>query len=153
LVNDVADVLESIAVGPTHTPALYGNFLKALISAKLDPSATISQQHHHAGSSSANGIGSSLSPPSANTSASANASLGAGINASGGLASPIPGGEPSWQLGGLGEFNLDGEMGPVMDMSVFPPTMADEGQQAAMMGGKMDNILSSVFWDSVLVPG
>ena len=53
------------------------------------------------------------------------------------------------------EFNLNSEMGPVADMSTFPPTMApmpaeDHHTSAGMT---MDNILSSGFWDSMLVPG
>ncbi|KAJ7578465.1 fungal-specific transcription factor domain-containing protein [Mycena floridula] len=52
----------------------------------------------------------------------------------------------------LNEFQFNSEMGPVVDMSTFPPTMAtntssDDG------GFKMDNILSNAFWDSVIVPG
>lgn len=56
---------------------------------------------------------------------------------------------------GLNEFQFEGEMGPVADMSTFPPTMAtvpsDDHNMSSMMS--MDSILTSGFWDSVLVPG
>lgn len=54
----------------------------------------------------------------------------------------------------LNEFQFDSEMGPVADISTFPPTMAahpDDGIMNGMMS--MDSILSNNFWDSVLVPG
>lgn len=55
----------------------------------------------------------------------------------------------------LNEFQFDSEMGPVADISTFPPTMAanpsnDDGLNGMM---SMDSILSNNFWDSVLVPG
>ncbi|THU81507.1 hypothetical protein K435DRAFT_693452 [Dendrothele bispora CBS 962.96] len=131
LVNDVADVLESISVSSTHTPALYAAFLKALISAKTDSSSLstatalaasssgvdLHQHHHH-------GAGSSSSAAAGNN-------------------------------GFLGEFSFEGEMGPVVDMSTFPPTMGPNPvEEPGSSGGlPMDSILSSDFWDSVLVPG
>ena len=54
----------------------------------------------------------------------------------------------------LENFSYTGEMGPVMDISTFPPTMAPAPagmDMSSMMS--MDSILSSDFWDSVLVPG
>ncbi|KAF5357846.1 hypothetical protein D9756_001242 [Leucocoprinus leucothites] len=55
------------------------------------------------------------------------------------------------------EFNFESEMGPVVDMSTFPPTMAappNPTDDGPMMGGlTMENILSSGFWDNMLVPG
>lgn len=53
----------------------------------------------------------------------------------------------------LMEFNFNSEMGPVADMSTFPPTMAPMPTDDASAGMTMDNILSSGFWDSMLVPG
>lgn len=57
----------------------------------------------------------------------------------------------------LNEFQFEGEMGPVMDMSTFPPLMAphptDDPNEHGTSGLAMDSILSSNFWDSVLVPG
>lgn len=53
----------------------------------------------------------------------------------------------------LNEFQFDSEMGPVVDMSTFPPTMAPVPSEDFMGGMKMDNILSNAFWDSMLVPG
>lgn len=53
----------------------------------------------------------------------------------------------------LAEFQFDSEMGPVADMSTFPPTMAPFPTEDNFGMLTMDSILSSGFWDSVLVPG
>jgi hypothetical protein len=53
----------------------------------------------------------------------------------------------------LDEYQFESEMGPVADMSTFPPTMAPNPSENNMGSLTMDNILSSGFWDSVLVPG
>ncbi|KAI9510279.1 fungal-specific transcription factor domain-containing protein [Russula earlei] len=52
----------------------------------------------------------------------------------------------------LSEFQFASEMGPVADMSTFPPTMAT-AQQDDLGLLSMDSILSGGFWDNVLVPG
>ena len=44
-------------------------------------------------------------------------------------------------------------MGPVADISTFPPTMAPYPPEDNMGVLAVDNILSSGFWDSMLVPG
>lgn len=135
LVKDVADTFESIAANPHHTPALYSAFLRALISTRIDAFAT-------------NNDPASVPPNDAKET---------GLNSNGYV-----------QLGNLGvsltngyandplnEFQFDSEMGPVADISTFPPTMAampspDDGLNGMM---SMDSILSNNFWDSVLVPG
>ena len=53
----------------------------------------------------------------------------------------------------LNEFQFDSEMGPVADISTFPPTMAPYPPEDSMGTLAVDNILSSGFWDSMLVPG
>lgn len=116
----MADVLESISVNPTHTPALYSTFLRALISARLEgPSDE-----------------------------KANADVPNGMGA---------GHQVHFQEMGtmypLNEFQFDGEMGPVADVSTFPPTMAPNPMEDPGPGVTMDSIFSSNFWDSVLVPG
>ena len=51
-------------------------------------------------------------------------------------------------------FQVNSEMGPVADMSTFPPTMAPTNPNGDVSGMlPMDSILSTNFWDSVLVPG
>lgn len=55
--------------------------------------------------------------------------------------------------GPLSEFQFDSEMGPVADMSTFPPTMAPNPSEDHLGMLTMDSILSASFWDSVLVPG
>ena len=59
-------------------------------------------------------------------------------------------GEPSFLLN---EFQFESEMGPVADISTFPPTMAPYPPEDNMGLLAVDNILSSGFWDSMLVPG
>jgi hypothetical protein len=58
----------------------------------------------------------------------------------------------------LNEFQFNSEMGPIMDMSTFPPTIATmaatgEDQHGQQNMISMDSILSTGFWDSMLVPG
>jgi hypothetical protein len=178
LVKDVADVLENIAANSTHTPALYSSFLRALISAKTDPPPQVDeamgspsgeppessnasasgdigggqhglhQQQQHLQHANANQIPNQNQPPASSSSSTSSSSHHLGnpfgnvyLN---GLGSDL----------GLGEFQLDGEMGPVADMSTFPPTMMSSNHEDVNMGMlSMDNILSSGFWDSVLMPG
>lgn len=140
LVNEVADVLDNIAANPLHTPALYSGFLRALISAKLDNSASapingdekqpsqVQPQFQQLDHDQGNLIRGDLPPYSSSY------------------------GQDASLL--LNEFQFDSEMGPVADMSTFPPTMAPNPSEDAMMSGlTMENILSSGFWDSMLVPG
>ncbi|KAH7929661.1 hypothetical protein BV22DRAFT_1102319 [Leucogyrophana mollusca] len=130
LVKDVASVLEGVAVNSHHTPALYSTFLRALISARTDGPAS------HAESEEVTpGERDELSPPG---------DIGPPMN------------NPAYFGGGMGngmnDFQFTGEMGPVADMSTFPPTMAPISEDS-MGSMSIDNILSSGFWDSVLVPG
>lgn len=127
LVNDVADALEHAAAGPLHTPALYSGFLRALVSAKTEPpsSETEGQQSAHS-----SGHTTSHEPNGA--------ASGSGSNTN---------------VVSLAEFQFDSEMGPVADMSTFPPTMAPFPTEDNLGMLTMDSILSASFWDSVLVPG
>jgi hypothetical protein len=145
----VADVLESIAANQLHTPALYSGFLRALISARVDPSS----------SSSGN-----MSPSSQGGDAG-NDNGGMGGSGTGGGGTPTSPGDgtiPNTFAGYmnghggdtiLNEFHFDGEMGPVADMSTFPPTMAMNQPDDNVGMLSMDSILSNGFWDSVLMPG
>ncbi|KAI0345094.1 hypothetical protein BDW22DRAFT_1405901 [Trametopsis cervina] len=130
LVNDVANVLEEAAVTPMHTPALYSVFLRALVSAKTEPPSNSETQQ-------------SLSnDPSTPNDVQSSQQNGNGHNYN----SLRSAGDP------LSEFQFDGEMGPVADISTFPPTMAPlPDDHLGML--TMDSILSASFWDSVLVPG
>ena len=132
MVNDVADVLEKAAAGPMHTPALYSCFLRALVSAKTEPSTGFPSQ-------TPNG---DVEPTSQDHAQAAQ------LHAPGGNAY-VNAFDP------LGEFQFDGEMGPVADISTFPPTMAPNPHAEDHLGNMltMDSILSASFWDSVLVPG
>lgn len=129
--------MESIAANPHHTPALYSGFLRALISARVDPSPA------------SNGDPASvLANDAKEPGASGDTDLGhLGL-------SSLPNGNTTMN-DPLNEFQFDSEMGPVADISTFPPTMAsnpsvDDGMNGMM---SMDSILSNNFWDSVLVPG
>lgn len=160
LVRDVADTLDNIAANPLHTPALYSGFLRALISAKLDQQQLPSSHH------SMNGDDKSLSVDGGEQQQmqqqlSNNADGGTGSQNGGDGFSH--GGNPLHLFGGgdgsngnnfmLNEFQFDSEMGPVADISTFPPTMAPHPSEDSLGVLTMENILSSGFWDSMLVPG
>lgn len=131
LVKDVADVLENISANSLHTPALYAGFLRALISAKTDPSSAQDRPSSQGGQGT----------PSQDAQH--------GSNSFGG--DPMAyNSEPTFSVN---EFQFDSEMGPVADMSTFPPTMAPNPSEDAFGALTVDNILSSGFWDSMLVPG
>lgn len=131
LVNDVADVLEKAAVGSLHTPALYSVFLRALVSAKTEPTSHNDEQHSlmDQGPVAASHEEQLLHASNVNQNASAQ------------------------MHDALADFQFEGEMGPVIDMSTFPPTMASNLSEDHMGMLTMDSILSASFWDSVLVPG
>ncbi|KAK7038187.1 fungal-specific transcription factor domain-containing protein [Favolaschia claudopus] len=133
LVTDVADVLEKIAANPLHTPALYSKFLRALISQRKDGPSSAPESKPMSRSS---GHG----PPTPDIPQFSSPSLTFGATDKSGTFT-------------LNEFQFDGEMGPVADMSVFPPTMAPTPSEDTLGALTMDNILSNGFWDSMLVPG
>ncbi|KIJ16877.1 hypothetical protein PAXINDRAFT_168319 [Paxillus involutus ATCC 200175] len=153
LVKDIATVLGGIAVNPHHTPALYSTFLRALISARTDgPQQQQSQQQHRLQQRPQQ-----QQQPQPHTQTDVGVSDGALLQNDMGLSvSNSALFDPAMTtngMDGMNEFQF-GEMGPVADMSTFPPTMAalppsDEGM--GMLS--MENILSNGFWDSVLVPG
>ncbi|GJJ12364.1 hypothetical protein Clacol_006605 [Clathrus columnatus] len=137
LIKDVADLLEKVAAGPLHTPALYSSLLRALIAAKFDstpataPSTSASSIHNS--DIQADGTPSENSAPNPNT-----------LMSSG----------TQYQLLGLDNniYQSAGEMGPAADISIFPPRMVDTTEETSNLLS-MDSILSSDFWDNVLVPG
>ncbi|KIY46961.1 hypothetical protein FISHEDRAFT_31353, partial [Fistulina hepatica ATCC 64428] len=132
LVKGVADTLVSVAAYHLHTPALYGGFLHAVISAKLRPHQ---QQTMQAQGTTTNGLAPSgrLNPAMVYS------------GAAGAIHDPA--------FSHMNEFSFESEMGPVADISTFPPTMASSTQEDFMAELSMDNILSNGFWDSVVVPG
>ncbi|KAF8912152.1 fungal-specific transcription factor domain-containing protein [Gymnopilus junonius] len=152
LVRDVADVLDDIAANPLHTPALYSGFLRALISAKLDQTASGSgtdggNGEQNSGLSADAGQNGELS--NTNTSGltfSSHQQHQQQHMSSSSSSSSVVGGhfnlqDPSFLLN---EFQFDSEMGPVADMSTFPPTMAPNPTEDSMgMMLTMENILSS----------
>jgi len=130
LIKDVAELLERIAAGPLHTPALYSTLLQALISAKFD-SGSIVQNSPRLGENQ-NGISEDQMSM-----------------LSGATQEPLLGPDTINPI----NFHSTGEMGPVADMSIFPPRMAPTTTDGNPGLLSMDSILSSDFWDSVLVPG
>lgn len=143
LIQEVAELLESIAAGPLHTPALYSALLRALVSVQTarqtDGLDTTYSEH----SQNIQYIGDKdmHSPPSEQLGNNGDASVGF-------LGSGFDG--PMTPLG----FHANSEMGPVADISTFPPTMAPTAPSDDASGMlPMDSILSTSFWDSVLVPG
>ncbi|CDO73651.1 hypothetical protein BN946_scf185014.g121 [Trametes cinnabarina] len=159
IVNDVANVFEQVAVGPLHTPALYSCFLRALISARTDSNASANQTHTVAAASQdqhqasgENGVpqdGQAVNS-GAHTQPYANGHVNAHAGGSGSGAGAANG--PSVEQV-IETFSYSGEMGPVADISTFPPTMAPPPSGMDMNMLSMDSILSADFWDSVLVPG
>lgn len=154
LVKDIADTLENIAANAQHTPALYSTFIRALVTAKMETNQ--SQINNNGGlqggmdgaananEAATNTIQDPAQMPSAvSYQQQAN---GYGLQLSGYLP------EPSYMLGSEYQFG-ESEMGPVADMSTFPPTMAPLSSNETMGGTTVDNILSNGFWDSFLVPG
>jgi len=144
LVKDVAGVFESVAVGPLHTPALYSCFLRALVSARLDSAAPAPVTSATATSESEPQQDTTPAAPKEHEAPSPelNAPQSNGQSNS---APPAP--DP------FAGFFSNSEMGPVADISTFPPTMVPNPPQLDMNVLSMDNILSADFWDNVLVPG
>lgn len=132
--NDVADVLDQAAAGPLHTPSLYSCFLRALVSAKTEPHQTSEDDAQQSHAQNGNSVaGQEVTHMNATASNGTSYALAAN--------------------GPLSEFQFDSEMGPVADMSTFPPTMAPNPSEDHLGMLTMDSILSASFWDSVLVPG
>ncbi|KAH9852724.1 fungal-specific transcription factor domain-containing protein [Lenzites betulinus] len=152
IVNDVAGVFEQIAVNQLHTPALYSCFLRALVSARTDANANA-----NAGAAA----GSSALDHAQTNGTGEGSSAGAGVHDAhahgypNGLHASASGAGASLTADALLEnFAYSGEMGPVADISTFPPTMAPAPQHGLDVNMlSMDSILSADFWDSVLVPG
>jgi hypothetical protein len=149
-ITDTADVFESVAASPLHTPALYSVFLRALVSAKknsfmapadgetdsFDEETTPGAED---GLTTDPGVQSSYSGYRTTSVAGSNHSstVGSGYSSL------------------MKEFQLDSEMGPAMDISTFPPTMVDQPPQDQSLHSplSLDNIFPEEFWDTVLVPG
>ncbi|KZT70077.1 hypothetical protein DAEQUDRAFT_810822 [Daedalea quercina L-15889] len=142
LIKRVADAFESVAVAPLHTPALYSVFLRALISARTEPLATEN------GASTAQLSEAHEETRSTTTDETASRDVDAS-RPDGHAAQPPPASAPDPFAG----FFSNGEMGPVADMSTFPPTMAPNPSLPDMSMMSMDSILSADFWDNMLVPG
>ena len=170
LVRDVADTLDNIAANPLHTPALYSGFLRALISAKLDQQQQPSS--HHSLNGDEKMISASLSDGGEQqlqqqlqqqAQLQQQHQLGAADGdahtpnsySHHGNALHLFGGGDGGHNGNfmLNEFQFESEMGPVADISTFPPTMAPHPSEDSLGALTMENILSSGFWDSMLVPG
>ncbi|KAH9048576.1 fungal-specific transcription factor domain-containing protein [Lactarius hengduanensis] len=124
LVKDVADTFDHISAGPSHTPSLYSVFLRALLAAKTEPPSEVCSES-----------GDNDAVPHVN----------------GNPDQRHAGTAESYQL--LSEFQFASEMGPVADMSTFPPTMAAAHPEDSLGLLSMDSLLSGGFWDNVLVPG
>jgi len=165
LVKDVADVLDEVAANQLHTPALYSGFLRALISAKLEPHPGSS---NGAGSTAGDDAGFKEDPDSGRS--AGEGSYGGSYGASG-VSAGGSSGSTNQQASGSGagasfhnyasdpllEFQFDGEIGPqaVVDTTTFPPTLIPSGGSSEDGLGMltMENLLSAGFWDSMLVPG
>ncbi|TFY65008.1 hypothetical protein EVG20_g5746, partial [Dentipellis fragilis] len=133
LASDVADMFDNVAAGPAaYTRAVQP--LSACIASQSDqPPASAPAVDPSAGTEAGSGGGESTkmdADPQAQSQ-------------QGHFYAPFS----------LSEFQFASEMGPVADMSTFPPTMAAPAAQADEGVLSMDSILSGSFWDNVLVPG
>jgi hypothetical protein len=129
-----------VAASSLHTPALYSTLLRALISAKIDVTVT--------------------GPDSPRPNNGSNGTTQDQMLASVAQEPRNDGTMKPFMLGVIAEptmnsidFQSTGEMGPVEDMSTFPPRMAPSATEDNPELMSMESILSSDFWDSVLVPG
>ena len=153
-------MLDDIAANPLHTPALYSGFLRALISAKLEPSAngqgdgasmdSHKPDDHKTGEMNHNHL--DMHGHGHSHGYSQHGSRGQHPSSSNHHHSESVNGDGTGFT--MNEFQFDGEMGPVADMSTFPPTMAPPPNvEDNSTGLTMENFLGSGFWDSMLVPG
>ncbi|KDQ10538.1 hypothetical protein BOTBODRAFT_178020 [Botryobasidium botryosum FD-172 SS1] len=166
LVKDMADLLENIAANPFHTPALYSTFLRALLAARVDPSSRIgSPRPPNSGApSTSNEPSSAVATPQNYPTLPDNGASSHQDESSLGLKMFAPMGDGAFSSS---DFMMPGGANEMVDMSTFPPTMAppqDPAQQGngggegagngeQPLGMTIDNIFSSGFWDSVLIPG
>ena len=165
LVKELAETLENVAVGPLHTPRLYSTFLKAVIASKTG-GATVN------GENKTFENGETSEPP---TSPSIHTSPTTSIqsphlqphppqhagnqldiispNSGHGELVPVSVPPPTTGVFSYDDyyFQNDGETGTVVDITTFPPTMAEQDHSWPPLS--VDNIFSTTFWDNVLVPG
>ncbi|KIJ24429.1 hypothetical protein M422DRAFT_62342 [Sphaerobolus stellatus SS14] len=141
LIKEVADLLESIASNSLDTPALYSTFLKALIAAKFEGTTTLSSPK-----SNSVGLNGAAQPQAQPMFHGALPDQMTDQNKHSNAFNSNP------QL--FDPMNFTGEMGPVADMSTFPPRMAPQHtEENPTQLLSMDNIFNNDFWDNVLVPG
>jgi hypothetical protein len=170
LVKELANTLENVAVGPLHTPRLYSTFLKAVIASKTgvtvngeregfdyeEPSEAPTSPSTHTSPSIHTSPAASIQsphlqpPPQQHVGAqmeviSPNLSAGELVPT---VPPPLTNGFYAYDFY---PFQNDGEMGPAVDITTFPPTMADQDQ--AWPPVSVENIFAQNFWDNVLVPG
>ncbi|EPS94764.1 hypothetical protein FOMPIDRAFT_1038716 [Fomitopsis schrenkii] len=144
LIKRVAEAFESVAVAPLHTPALYSVFLRALISARTGAEV------HAVANGGPMMQSSEAHEETTSTTTEETAPREVDVSHQDGQitqASSAPAPDP------FAGFFSNGEMGPVADMSTFPPTMAPNPSLPDISMMSMDSILSADFWDSMLVPG
>ena len=159
--RELADTLESVAVGPLHTPRLYSTFLKAVIASKTGATVNGEKEGFESGEptepptspSIHTSPSTSIQSPHLQQQSQVGTQLEMMSPAAGDLAPPIPVPPPSSGIFPHYDFYFqnDGEMGTAVDISTFPPTMADNDQSWSSLS--VDNIFPHTFWDNVLVPG
>jgi len=146
-IRETADVFDSVAASPLHTPALYSVFLRALVSARknsvMGPADAESDSFD------------SETPPGAEDGLTTPQGIQPSYSGFQNVGGPISSGLGNGYSSLMKEFQFDSEMGPVADMSTFPPTMVDPPPQDQSIHSplSLDNIFPEEFWDTVLVPG
>lgn len=160
LVKELADTLESVAVGPLHTPRLYSTFLKAVIASKTGTTINGEREAFENGEPSEPPTSPSIHTSPSTSNQSPHLQLPSGPHLElispgpppGELAPPLSAPPNSVFPYDYYPFQNDGEMGTVVDISTFPPTMAEQDHHS-WPSLSVDNIFSTNFWDNVLVPG
>jgi len=176
LVNGVVDTLQSVAISPSHTPALYSTFLRAVVSSRTGTSGGSSPRP---GTAKSHGT-----VPPTDPHAHGHDLSGSPLNLASGPGAGVFGDEHQFGDGALGlkmfpppngVTNGTGAAGPGNDLSwsnnagtttlthgngemdlqnVLPFQLPGQFADSDELGSlSMDNIFSGGFWDNVLIPG
>ncbi|KAF9519033.1 hypothetical protein BS47DRAFT_1370877 [Hydnum rufescens UP504] len=144
LVNGVVDTLQSVAISPSHTPALYSTFLRAVVSSRTGTSGGSSPRP---GTAKSHGT-----VPPTDPHAHGHDLSGSPLNLASGPGAG-PGNDLSWS-NNAGTTTLTHGNGEMDLQNVLPFQLPGQFADSDELGSlSMDNIFSGGFWDNVLIPG
>jgi hypothetical protein len=168
LVNDVIDTLQSVAVSPSHTPALYSAFLRAVVSSRTSTSG-----HSSPRSATANGC---VALPPMNPHAHRHDLSGSPLEMGSDPGAGVFGDEHQHGDGALGlkmfpPHSATPGSDPPWDNIPATPALVHEDEETDLQNAlsfqvpaqftsvddfgsmSMDNIFSGGFWANILIPG